>query len=121
MRIIHKEKASKILRTVTHPNAFYFFTDIGEYSGESAASLAEFNKKIKTVDGKSVDFHFGRHDFEIWIRRTIGDEYLADTVSKMPQSLHGEKLRGEINKAVERRLTQLKKLLASKKKYLERL
>ena len=48
-------------------NAFYFFTSIGNYTGENAASLEEFVRKIKEVDAKSLEFHLYRGDFEKWV------------------------------------------------------
>jgi hypothetical protein len=119
MKVNNKEIASKILRTVPYNNAFYFFTDIGQYSGELAASLADFCKKIKTIDTKSIDFHYKRRDFQKWIRGTIGDVYLANEINKIQKSIQGEELRVKICQIVERRLTELKKLLASEEAYLE--
>lgn len=121
MKVNNKEIASKILRTVLYNNAFYFFTDIGQYSGELAASLADFCKKIKTIDAKSIDFHYKRRDFQKWIRGTIGDVYLANEINKIQISIQGEELRVKICQIVERRLTELKKLLASEEAYLERI
>ena len=121
MKVNNKEIASKILRTVPYNNAFYFFTDIGRYSGELAVSLADFCKKIKTIDTKSIDFHYKRRDFQKWIRGTIGDVYLANEINKIQKSIQGEELRVKICQIVERRLTELKKLLASEEAYLERI
>jgi hypothetical protein len=121
MKVNNKEIASKILRTVPYNNAFYFFTDIGQYIGELAASLADFCKKIKTIDTKSIDFHYKRRDFQKWIRGTIGDVYLANEINKIQKSIQGEELRVKICQIVERRLTELKKLLASEEAYLERI
>jgi len=120
-KVNNKEIASKILRTVPYNNAFYFFTDIGQYSGELAASLADFCKKIKTIDTKSIDFHYKRRDFQKWIRGTIGDVYLANEINKIQKSIQGEELRVKICQIVEKRLTELKKLLASEEAYLERI
>jgi len=121
MKVNNKEIASKILRTVPYNSAFYFFTDIGQYSGELAASLADFCKKIKTIDAKSIDFHYKRRDFQKWIRGTRGDVYLANEINKIQKSIQGEELRVKICQIVERRLTELKKLLASEEAYLERI
>lgn len=48
-------------------NAFYFFTSVGNYTGESASSLEEFAKKIREVSIKSLEFHLHRGDFERWV------------------------------------------------------
>ena len=119
MRISNKEITSRILRTVPYNNAFYFFTDIGEYSGKLAVSLTEFCKRIETIDIKSVNFHFKRQDFEKWIRGTIGDIYLANEINKINKSIQGEELRVKIYQTIESHLTELKKLLASERTYLE--
>ena len=119
MKIDKKEIASRILRTVPYNNAFYFFTDIGQYSSKFAVSLTEFCKRIETIDIKSVNFHFKRQDFEKWIRGTIGDVDLANEINKINKSIQGEELRVKIYQTVERRLTELKKLLASERTYLE--
>jgi hypothetical protein len=121
MKVINKEIASKILRTIPYNNAFYFFTDIGQYSGEFAASFADFCKKIKTIDIKSVDFHFKRRDFERWIGETIGDADLANEINKIKKPIQGEELRVKIYQTADRHLTELKKLLASERAYLEKI
>lgn len=69
--------ASRILRTVPREKAFYFFTSIGNYTGESAASLKEFVEKINQVNVKSLEFHLYRGDFEKWIIETLEDKELA--------------------------------------------
>jgi len=111
--------ATQILRTVPRNNAFYFFTDIGHYSGKFAVNLADFCQKIKRIDIKSVDFHFKRRDFQKWIRTTIGDAYLANAINKIREPVQGEELRDQIHQTVERRLTELKKQLAHEEHYVE--
>jgi len=111
---------SKILRTIPQNNAFYFFTGIGQYSGKFAVSLADFCQKIETMDVKSVDFHFKRRDFENWIRGTIGDVGLANEVNKINNTIQGEELRVKIYQTLNRRLIELKKLLASEESYMKR-
>ena len=117
---IKPELASRILRTVSYNNAFYFFTDIGQYDGKFAVNLADFCQKIETINVKSVDFHFKRQDFEEWIRGTLGDVDLANEVNKINKTIQGEELRVKICQTLERRLTQLKKILAYEGSYLER-
>jgi hypothetical protein len=115
----NKEIASRILRILPYTEAFYFFTGIGQYSGEVAASLSDFRNKIETIDVKSIDFHFKRQDFEKWIRETLGDSELADEISRIRMTVQGEDLRDKIRQALENRLAELKKLLASKESYLK--
>jgi hypothetical protein len=105
--------ASKILRTVPHSEAFYFFNGVGEYTGKYTTSLDNFCNKIKTLELKSVLFHFNRQDFQKWIEGTIGDGLLANKVRRIKRSVEGEKVRTEIHRIVEQRLSQLKELLAS--------
>ena len=66
-----KENISKILKTLPREKAFYFFTSIGNYTGESAASLKEFMEKINQVNVKSLEFHLYRGDFEKWITEVL--------------------------------------------------
>jgi len=116
---VSNEVATKILRTVPRNNAFYFFIDIGQYSGKFAVNLADFCQKIKRIHIKSVDFHFKRRDFQKWIRTTVGDTYLANEINKIRESVQGEELRDQIYQTVERRLTALKKQLAYEEPYVE--
>src|SRR4030066_2110347 len=71
---------SRILKNVVREEAFYFFTSIGNYTGQSAASLDEFLQKIKDMDIKSLEFHLFREDFEKWIAQTLGDSRLAEEI-----------------------------------------
>ncbi len=72
-----EEATSKILKSLPREKAFYFFTSIGNYTGESAASLKEFMDKINEVNVKSLEFHLYRGDFERWIDETLEDKKLA--------------------------------------------
>ena len=103
-----KEEASKILRTLPREKAFYFFTSIGNYTGESAASLKEFMEKIKDVNVKSLEFHLYRGDFEKWIAEVLQDEELALELKKLQKfNLAGDAIRKEIYTIVSNRLKQL--------------
>jgi len=70
----------KILRKVLREKAFYFFSSIGNYIGESAASLEEFVGKIREVNPKSIEFHLYRGDFEKWVDEVLGDVRLAEKI-----------------------------------------
>ena len=107
-KTISAESVSKILRTVSITEAFHFFTDIGQYDRKSANSLADFSENLKTVPLKSIEFHFKRGDFERWIREMLGDEYLANGISRIDKSVQGEALRVAIQRIVESRLYYLK-------------
>jgi hypothetical protein len=99
----------KLLRTVSTKEAFHFYTDIGQYYGQPATSLADFCEKLEAVPIKSIDFHLRRGDFEKWIRESVGDKYLADEIAKVDRSLRGEELRKLIQRTVKNRLLGLKK------------
>ncbi len=89
--------------------AFYFFTSIGNYTGESAASLDEFLQKIKDIDIKSLEFHLFREDFEKWIAQTLGDSRLAEEMRSLKiQKVVGNTLRDRLYFLVSRRLKELK-------------
>jgi hypothetical protein len=105
---IDPELASRIHRTVALPEAFLFFTDIGQYTGELAQSLADFLEKLEKIPLKSMEFHFKRGDFERWIRETLGDYYLANRMNKIDRSTQGEELKTTIQIIVKRRIDQLK-------------
>jgi len=77
------EHISKILKTLPREKAFYFFTSIGNYTGESAESLKEFMGKINEVNVKSLEFHLYRGDFEKWIDETLGDKKLAAEIRSL--------------------------------------
>lgn len=116
---VSSETATKILRRVPHNNAFYFFTGIGQYSGKFAISLADFCQRLETIDVESIDFHFKRRDFQKWIRTTIVDVDLANSISNIKKPIEGAALRDEIHQTVRSRLTELKRLLASEDPYVE--
>ena len=111
---------ANILRIVPGNNAFYFFTDIGRYTDRCSACLADFCNAIQTIDAKSVEFHFKRGDFVLWIRETLGDSELSKEINRVCKTTQGEELRTAIHQTVESRLTKLKKLQASEEPYLIR-
>ncbi len=103
-----EEMTLKILKTVPREKAFYFFTSIGNYTGESAASLKEFIAKINEVNVKSLEFHLYRGDFEKWISEVLEDEELALEVRKLQKfNLIGDALRAQLYAIVSRRLKHL--------------
>jgi hypothetical protein len=73
-------EASRIFRKLPNEQAFYFFTSVGNYTGESAASFAEFLEKIKEVNIESLKFHLCRGDFEKWTGETLEDKELAEEI-----------------------------------------
>lgn len=100
---------SRALRRVLREEAFYFFSSIGNYIGESAASLEEFLEKIKEVNSRSLEFHLYRGDFEKWVDEVLGDTGLADRIKELRnQKLVGDLLQGELYQAVLKRYNELK-------------
>ena len=118
--IVDLRLASKILATVPYNNAFYFFTDIGQYTDRCSVCLADFCNTIRTIDVRSVEFHFKRGDFAKWIRGPLGDNELANEINRVSKTIRGEELRAALHRTVEARLTKLKKLQASEEPYLGR-
>ena len=106
---VSKVDASDILRTVPPDKSFLFFEDIGKYTGRLATNLADFCEKMKTIETKSVTFHFERGDYERWIRETLHDNELARKLKRMKKSSSGEQLRNKILRSVRKRLNELQK------------
>ncbi|MEM2104326.1 MAG: hypothetical protein QW717_05490 [Candidatus Bathyarchaeia archaeon] len=103
-----KEDDAKILRTVPREKAFYFFTSIGNYTGENASSLKEFMEKIGKVDVKSLEFHLQRGDFERWMAEVLQDEKLAQEICKLRNlNVLGEMLKESLCKVVTERYKEL--------------
>ncbi|MEA2090148.1 MAG: DUF5752 family protein [Thermoproteota archaeon] len=109
-----KVAAFRILRKLPRENAFYFFTSIGNYTGQYALSLEEFVKKIKEVNVKSLQFHLCRRDFEKWATQTLEDKELAKQIEGV-QKLHpsGNKLQEQLYLIVNKRYEDLKSNLQS--------
>jgi len=100
---------SRILRKLSRENAFYFFTSIGNYIGENAASLEEFVKKIKEVNAKSLEFHFYRGDFQKWIAEVLEDGELAEEIKRLKNLKPvGDALRDQLYLVVSKRFKKLK-------------
>jgi len=98
----------KALKTVPREKAFYFFTSIGNYTGESASSLKEFMEKINEVNIKSLEFHLYRGDFEKWTMEVLEDEHLAEEIRKLKEGqFTGENLRSQLYATVAKELKRL--------------
>ena len=100
---------SRILRNLLRNEAFYFFTSIGNYTGQHAGSLREFMQKIGEIDIKSLEFHLYRQDFEKWIAQTLGDAGLAAEIRNLrSRKVAGNLLREQLYKIVSRRYRELR-------------
>jgi hypothetical protein len=109
--ILNKDVVSKILRSVSEQEGFHFYLAIGEPTGKTAISLADFVEKIEVIDVQSVNFHYTRKDFEKWIRVVFGDAELAlrlGRIGRIRLGIQGEALRNEIIRTVKIRLNELK-------------
>jgi len=105
---LNEKMNSRTLRTLPREKAFYFFTSIGNYTGESATSLKEFTDKINEVNEKSLEFHFYRGDFEKWIVEVLEDKDLAEYVRKLRgQGLTGDELRIQLYTTISKRYNNL--------------
>jgi hypothetical protein len=101
--------SSKILRTLSRKNAFYFFTSVGNYTGHRAMSLEEFVDKIREVETSSLEFHLYRGDFEKWTNEVLEDAELTKRIAavKLLQPT-GNALRDQLDFVVTKRLEELK-------------
>ena len=102
-----KPNATEVLRPLPENEAFYFFEDINRYTGKSASSLAEFCEMTKTVDQKSIIFHFKRQDFEKWAKETLHDPQLAKRINNIKKTKSEERLRTQIYEVSKKRLEEL--------------
>jgi len=91
-------------KKLSKESAFYFFTSIGNYTGESATSIEDFLKKILHIDIKSIEFHYYRGDFEKWMAEITGDKELAEQIKKLKdQNITGENLRNQLHLIISKR------------------
>jgi hypothetical protein len=105
---LKEETSSRILRTLPREKAFYFFTSIGNYTGESASSFKEFMEKVNMVNVKSLEFHLSRGDFEKWTTEVLEDKKLALDFWRLQRSmLQGNTLRSQLSLTVSRRYKEL--------------
>jgi hypothetical protein len=101
--------SARILRTLSRENAFYFFTSVGNYTGQRAMSLEEFANKIKEVKITSLEFHLYRGDFEKWADEVLEDNILTERIGavKLLEPV-GNTLRDQLHFTVSKRLEELK-------------
>ncbi len=92
------------IRKIPEERSFYFYSGIGNYTGQRAASLEEFLEKVKTIDAETLEFHLQRRDFEKWFKEVWGLE-LSDEMSKIRKlSPKGEALRTRLYDTMSRSL-----------------
>ena len=97
-----------MLRKLSREKAFYFFTSLGNYTGETATSLKEFAERIQVVNPKSLEFHLYRRDFEKWIDEVLEDAELAGAVSTVRlREMTGNPLKATLHQIIAERLAKL--------------
>jgi hypothetical protein len=107
-----EEVMPRVLKIVSREKAFYFFTSIGNYTGESAASLKEFMDKINVVNVKSLEFHLYRGDFEKWIEEVLEDKDLSRQIGVLRTvNYSGSMLKNNLYSIVAKRYRQLSTVL----------
>jgi hypothetical protein len=107
---VSKEKANQILAYATHDKSFNFYKAVDTPLNIHAHNLRDFTAKIDKVDLASLEFHFGRGDFEAWFKG-LGDEELAKKMALLKKhNPQGEDVREELHEVVGRRYRQLAQL-----------
>lgn len=98
------------LKIQPREKAFYFFTSIGNYTGESASSLKEFADRLKEVNEKSLEFHIQRGDFQKWTAEVLQDQELSEKIVRIQKmNLTGSDLISQLSMIVTRHLDMLMK------------
>jgi hypothetical protein len=104
----NKAPIKNVLRNLASHEAFHFYIGVGKPINKTATSLMDFVEKLRTVDVRSVDFHFQRQDFERWLKDTVGDDQLSRRIGGIERKISGEALRNEIIKIIKGRADEIK-------------
>jgi hypothetical protein len=104
----NKAPIKNVLRNLASHEAFHFYVGIGKPINKTATSLMDFVEKLRTVDVRSVEFHFQRQDFEKWLKDTVGDDQLSRRIGGIERKISGEVLRNEIIKIIKGRVEEIK-------------
>jgi hypothetical protein len=104
----NKAPVKNILRNLASYEAFHFYIGVGKPINKTATSLMDFAEKLRTVDVRSVEFHFQRQDFEKWLKDTVGDDQLSRRIGGIERKISGEALRNEIIKIIKGRADEIK-------------
>jgi len=111
---LNRDLITKILETVAHDKAFFFYEEIGKPTGDFAVSLSDFCGKLDKVPPKCLAFHLKREDFENWTRDIIGDVELSRRIGKVKTSKtvwkNDTTLRKKLYATVRDRVAELKDL-----------
>ena len=109
------KESSYLLRTVSVPEGFLFFSDFHSCTGEFALSLPELSDRLKRIPLQAVEFHFERSDLIRWVDNTIGDKELASRLSLLDKTSNGEMLRKALVSMFDKRLSELEEIKDSQK------
>ena len=115
-QVFKRVDASKILQTVNFDIGFHFCTNDGAYTGLTATNLNEFEEKLKSIDIDSVEYHYPRSDFQLWVSTTLRDEELGKRLCFIDRKVRGENLRQEILRLINERIFELTSLLEEEEK-----
>jgi len=104
---VEEESARRILGRTEPDKVFHFYTGVEQPLGVSSNSLVDFSEKIKSIDMRSVEFHLGRRDFELWVH-FLGDVELAKRLGRIrEEGSTGDALRQRLLKTLMSRCDEL--------------
>jgi len=104
---VDENMAKRVLSKTSPERAFRFYTGIDQPLDIFSDNLVDFCSEINTVDLRSVEFHAGRGDFELWIH-FLGDIELAKRLRMLREStLTGETLREKLYETIKSRCDEL--------------
>jgi alpha-amylase len=96
------------LNKIEQTAPFYFYIDIGDYTGVNASSYEDFLASIKKVNARSLIFHLKRGDFEKWVFDVLKDEKLAKEIGELRnRKISGLTLRNRLYSIVSKRHEEL--------------
>lgn len=103
-------KTTAILKDLPLEMSFHFYAEIGKPTGQVATSLLDFCGKLASAQSlqlqTSLVFHMKRGDFVTWIKQSVGDLELADSINEISADDHY--LAEKLHQTVDNRIKQLK-------------
>jgi alpha-amylase len=82
IHMMKNRRSARALRTLNPKEAFCWASPTGPV-GYAAYSLDQFCDLLRVVPADSVAYHAWRGDFAAWIRHTLGDEKLAESIAEV--------------------------------------
>jgi alpha-amylase len=77
--LMNDPNAARILRTLSREQAFQFASPTGSV-GHTAFNLVQFQDQLDVVPLDSIQYHQERGDFSRWIRETLMDPGLSESI-----------------------------------------